>query len=686
VKSSHTFSEAEARVSELRREIEYHSRKYYDLDDPEISDAEFDLLMQELLVLENQFPELVTETSPSQRVGGTPAEGFNKVEHEIPMLSLSNAYSADDMREFDRRIRALVGQTVEYVCELKIDGLAVSMRYEHGRLVRGATRGDGEVGEDITTNIRTIRSLPLQLAQDITLEVRGEAYLSKRAFQRINQQREESGEQLFANPRNAAAGSLRQLDPAIAARRGLSVFVYALADTNDLTVAAHEQALAWMQSLGFPVNPTRVVLSDIEDVIAYIDSFAEKRRDLPYATDGMVIKVNDLEMQKALGFTAKSPRWAIAYKYAAEQAETRLRDIILSVGRTGAVTPTAVFDPVSLAGTTVSRASLHNEDLIRNKDIRVGDMIVVQKAGDIIPEVVKSLPEMRDGSEQEFAMPSLCPQCGEPLRRLPDESAWRCVNPTCPALIREGMIHFVSRDAMNIDGLGEQLITTLLEAGLIHDAADLYQLEKQALLKLERLGDKSTANLLNAIEVSKGNSLERLIFGLGIRLVGEKAAKTLAQHFIQMDALIHVSEADLIAIYEIGPKMAESIVQYFRSPGALQLIQRLQDYGVNMRYLGRVSPTEGDGGTEAPFAQMTFVLTGTLTHFDRKAATTLVESLGGKVTGSVSKHTDVLVAGEKAGSKLTKAQEIVTSGQNPNLRILDEEGFRALLRDHGLDA
>ncbi|MCL6548881.1 MAG: NAD-dependent DNA ligase LigA, partial [Alicyclobacillus sp.] len=581
---------ARLRVKELRQQIEYHNRRYYTLDDPEITDAEYDQLMRELTALEERYPELVTPDSPTQRVGGAVLEGFPKVRHEVPMLSLANAYGPEDLREFDRRVREAVKAPVRYVCELKIDGLAVSLRYEDGRLVRGATRGDGEIGEDITANIRTIRNVPLQLREPATVEVRGEAYMPKRAFERLNRVREQAGEALFANPRNAAAGSLRQLDPRVAASRGLAVTVYSVAEATRMRLASHSEALAYAARLGLPVSAETRVFDDIEEVIRHIESWAEARHELPYATDGMVVKVDDLKQQALLGFTAKSPRWAIAYKYSAEQAETVLREITLSVGRTGVVTPTAVFDPVQLAGTTVSRASLHNEDLIRERDIRVGDVIVVQKAGDIIPEVVRSLPEHRTGGEQVFTMPSLCPECASPLERLPDEVAWRCVNPACPAQIRERIIHFASRDAMNIEGLGEQWVAQLVSRGLIRDVADLYHLKHEQLLPLERMGERLASNLLASIERSKANSLERLLFGLGIRLVGEKAARTLAQRFGDIDAQMRADEEELVAIREVGPKMAASIRSYFRNPDAQHLIQRLKEAGVNTRYTGPARP------------------------------------------------------------------------------------------------
>lgn len=673
-------TEAKQRITALREEIQYHNHLYYNLDTSEIADTKWDALMQELQALEAQFPQLQSPDSPSRRVGGKPAEGFVKVRHEIPMLSLGNAFGPEDMREFDRRVRELAGGDVAYVCELKIDGLAVSLRYEGGLLVRGATRGDGETGEDITANIRTIQSVPLRLAEPITLEVRGEAYLPKPAFERLNALREARGEPLFANPRNAAAGSLRQLDPRVAAHRRLAVFVYSLAEADAPPQPSHSASLNWLGTLGLAVNPELAVYSDIEAVIAHIAAWGVKRHELPYATDGMVIKVDSLSLQRRLGFTAKSPRWAIAYKYAAEQAQTTLREIILTVGRTGAVTPSAVFDPVQLAGTTVSRASLHNEDLIRERDIRVGDIIVVQKAGDIIPEVVQALPERRTGDEIPFTMPHDCPQCGETLSRLPDESAWRCVNPACPAQIRERMIHFASRNAMNIDGLGEQWIAQLLGAGLIEDAANLYLLTTEQLLGLERMGEKSAANLVEAIAASKQNSVERLLFGLGIRLVGEKAARTLARHFETLDAIALASIEELVAVPEIGPKMAESIRTFFASPAAADLVRRLRGAGLNLRYLDARGPVAED----SPFNGKTVVLTGTLQFLDRKRAGEWIENLGGKVTSSVSKHTDILVAGEKAGSKRTKAEQLIASGDQPTLEIWDEAHFTQALQEAGI--
>ncbi|ACV57730.1 NAD-dependent DNA ligase LigA [Alicyclobacillus acidocaldarius] len=677
-KSALSLEEARARAKVLREQIEYHNRKYYLEDNPEISDAEWDALMRDLIELERKYPELVDPASPTQRVGAPALEGFAKVVHEVPMLSLANAYSTEDLLDWDRRVRQAVGDDVRYVCELKVDGLAVALRYQDGRLVLGATRGDGSVGEDITANIRTIRNVPLELSEPVSLEVRGEAYMPKREFMRLNELREQQGEPLFANPRNAAAGSLRQLDPAVAASRRLGVIVYQLVRAEAHGCETHSQALDYVARLGLPAHRERHVCANIEDVIAYIEAWADKRHELPYATDGMVVKVDSLALQARLGATAKSPRWAIAYKYAAEQAETTLRAIELNVGRTGVVTPTAVFDPVQLAGTTVSRASLHNEDLVREKDIRVGDVIVVQKAGDIIPEVIRSLPERRTEPLPEFRMPETCPQCGSRLVRLDGEVAWRCINPDCPALLREGLIHFCSRDAMNIEGLGEQWITVLLDRGLVRTHADLYRLRKADLVQLDRMGDKLADKLLHNIQESKRNSLERLLFGLGIRHVGEKAAKTLAEHFVTIDALMSASEEDLMAVPDIGPKVAQSIRQYFDTPRVRQLIQELKDLGVNMTYLGPQKVSDG------PLAGKTVVLTGVLQAADRKQATAWIEQMGGKVASSVSAKTDVLIAGDKAGSKLAKAQEILRNHPDAKLEIWDEAAFLRLVDEAGL--
>jgi DNA ligase (NAD+) len=650
-------SSYEKRIIELRQIINEHNHLYHVLDRPSITDYEYDRLLHELVQLETEHPEFITFDSPTQRVGAVPLPHFDKVDHRVPMLSLGNAFDESGLREFDRRVRAGSGvNEVSYVCEMKIDGLAVSLTYENGLFVRGATRGDGTTGEDITQNLRTIRSLPLRLKHPITLDVRGEAFLSHREFARINESREAKGEPLFANPRNAAAGSLRQLDPRIAAERALDVFLYGIGYIDGKELTSHSEGLDFLADCGFKVNPERRVVDSIDGVISFVNNWIGKRTSLPYDIDGIVIKVDNLEIQEQLGFTAKTPRWAIAYKFPAEEVVTTVEGILITVGRTGAVTPTAILKPVSLAGSIVKRATLHNEDIIREKGVLIGDHVILRKAGDVIPEIVAVLPERRTGDEIPFQMPTHCPECESELVRLDGEVALRCVNPTCPAHIREGMIHFVSRDAMNIEGLGEKVVAQLFEEKLIASVADMYTLDRNRLLQLERMGEKSVDNLLEAIEKSKENSLERLLFGLGIRLVGAKAAKLLAQEFGTMDRLMEATEAELTAIHEIGNKMAESIVTYFANPDVRGVIERLRQVGVNMEYKGIKAADLS--GIDSIFGGKTVVLTGTLESMDRKEAAARIESLGGKITGSVSKSTDILVAGDKAGSKLTKAEQL----------------------------
>lgn len=666
--------DAKKRMEQLYDDIETHNHRYYVLDDPLISDEEYDALMRELVQLEKDYPQWKKKHSPTERVGGEPLPHFTKVEHEIPMLSLGNAFNEQELRDFDRRVRqGLAGEDVQYVCELKIDGLAVSLTYREGEFFRGATRGDGTVGEDISHNLKTIRSIPLSLKQKVNLEVRGEAFMPKSEFERINQLKEAHGEPLFANPRNAAAGSLRQLDPKIAAERKLDIFLYGVARLEGVEAASHSESLAQLDALGLKTNPHRTVVRTVEDMVDFIKEWTENRAKLPYEIDGIVIKVDRFDQQRRLGTTAKSPRWAIAYKFPAEEAVTILHDIEVNVGRTGAVTPTALLEPVLLAGTTVKRASLHNEDLIREKDIRIGDHVVVKKAGDIIPEVIRALPEKRTGKEQIYRMPTHCPECESELVHLDGEVALRCINPQCPAHIKEGMIHFVSRDAMNIEGLGERIILQLYEHQLVRDVADLYFLKREDLLQLERMGEKSVDNLLRAIEASKGNSVEKLIFGLGIRFVGAKAARLLAQHFQALDRLMQANSEELQAIDEIGPRMAESIVEYFSLPEARETIARLKEAGVNMRYTGPM-PVQGEA-LDSLFAGKTVVLTGTLAQLTRGEAKAKLEALGAKVTGSVSRNTDIVIAGEKAGSKLDKARELGIEVWN------EEDMFKRLKQD-----
>lgn len=650
------MNDIKKRIEELNKMLHQYNYEYHVLDKPSVTDAEYDRLMQELIKLENEHPEYKSSSSPSQRVGGAPLDAFVKVDHTVPMLSLGNAFHAEDLKDFDRRVRQAVGDDVQYVCELKIDGLAVSLKYENGVFVRGATRGDGTTGEDITSNLKTIYSIPLKLKQEVNIEVRGEAFMPKKSFEALNQIKEQNGEEVFANPRNAAAGSLRQLDPKIAAKRNLDIFVYSIADVSELNIDSHSEGLDFLERLEFHTNPERRRFENINEVISFTESWIEKRPHLPYEIDGIVIKVDSLPKQEKLGFTAKSPRWAVAYKFPAEEVITKLLDIELSVGRTGVVTPTAILEPIRVAGTTVQRASLHNEDLIREKDIKIGDMVVVKKAGDIIPEVVNVLEDQRTGEERDFQMPTECPECESDLVRLEEEVALRCINPKCPAQIREGLIHFVSRNAMNIDGLGEKVITQLFKENLIVDVADLYQLKEEELLQLERMGQKSVENLLQAIDASKANSLERLLFGLGIRFVGAKAAKTLAQYFEVIERLQKATIEELINIPEIGEKMADSIASYFAKPEVSELIAELQAYGVNTTYKG--PKLKEHENIDSIFAGKTIVLTGKLEQLSREDVKKEIEELGGKVTGSVSKKTDLVIAGESAGSKLDKANEL----------------------------
>ena len=650
------MNDIEKRVAELNKLLHEYEHAYYVLDKPLVPDAVYDQLLHELIALEKENPSLIYPDSPTTRVGGTAVDGFKKVTHRFPMLSLSNAFGEEDLRDFDRKIRQAIGDNFSYVCELKIDGLAISLKYENGVFVQGATRGDGTVGEDITANLKTIRAIPLRLKEPVTIEVRGEAYMPKKSFETLNQKREENGEETFANPRNAAAGSLRQLDPKIAASRNLSTFIYAIGgDGEAYGIDSHAEMLDYLETLGFPSNKERQLCATIDDVLTFISKWTENRQNLPYEIDGIVVKVNRYAHQDELGFTAKSPRWAIAYKFPAEEVVTKILDIELTVGRTGVITPTAILEPVLVAGSIVGRASLHNEDLIREKDIRIGDTVIVHKAGDIIPEVVGVILEQRPEDAVPFEMPTHCIACESELVRIEGEVALRCVNPTCPAQIAEGIKHFVSRNAMNIDGLGEKVVEQLLRENYIKDVSDLYHLQVEQLVKLERMGEKSATNLVNAIERSKENSMERLLFGLGIRHVGEKAAKILSEQFETIDSLMEATEEQLTAIFEIGEKMADSVVTYFQQDEVKKLISRLKDVGVNMKYKGKKVQVEIG---ENPFAGKTIVLTGKLSQLTRNEAKAKIEELGGIVTGSVSKKTDLVIAGEDAGSKLTKAQEL----------------------------
>lgn len=650
------------KVEKLRNTLNQYNYEYHVLDQPSVPDAEYDKLLHELVQLEEQNPELITPDSPTQRVGGQAIDLFEKVVHSSPMLSLGNAFNEGDLRDFDKRIRQDVND-VSYVCELKIDGLAVSLHYENGLFVKGATRGDGTVGEDITHNLKTIKAIPLKLTEPVSLEARGEAFMPKASFEKVNELREKNGEELFANPRNAAAGSLRQLDPKIVAKRELSFFVYGFPTVEEFEIQKHSEALDYLQKLGFKTNTHRKTCYSIEEVLEYIEEWKEKRPSLPYEIDGIVIKVDEFSTQRKLGTTAKVPRWAIAYKFPAEEVVTKLVDIELSVGRTGVVTPTAILEPVRVAGTVVKRASLHNEDLIKEKDIRIGDTVVIRKAGDIIPEVVNVLLEKRTGEEQPFSMPTHCPSCEHELVRIQGEVALRCVNPFCPSQIREGLIHFASRDAMNIEGLGERVVAQLFDANLISTFTDLYKLTKEQLLSLERFGEKSAEKLISAIQSSKENSLEKLLFGLGIRHVGSKAAKTLSQHFQTIDALMDATVEDLTSVNEIGEKMAQSIKDYFDQEEVIEMISTFKALGVNTQYTGiQIENIDQN----SPFAGKTVVLTGKLEQMTRSEAKKQLEALGAKVAGSVSKSTDLVIAGEAAGSKLDAARKL-------NIEVWDED-------------
>lgn len=663
------MTEIEKRVAELNELLTTYGHAYYVLDKPAVSDAVYDQLLHELIALEEQNPSLIYPTSPTQRVGGEVLAGFTKVTHSTQMLSLSNAFNEADLRDFDRKIRQAIGDDFSYVCELKIDGLAISLRYEDGVFVQGATRGDGTTGEDITMNLKTIRAIPLRLNKPVSIEVRGEAYMPKKSFEGLNKKRAENGEELFANPRNAAAGSLRQLDPKIAGSRNLSTFIYSIAgDGESYGIDGHAEMLDYLAELGFPSNKEREACATIEEVLTFITKWTEERPNLPYEIDGIVIKVNRYAHQDELGFTAKSPRWAIAYKFPAEEVVTTLLDIELTIGRTGVITPTAILAPVLVAGSTVGRASLHNEDLIREKDIRLGDTVIVRKAGDIIPQVVGVILEQRPDSAMPYAMPTHCPACDSELVRLEGDVALRCVNPLCPAQIAEGVKHFVSRNAMNIDGLGEKVVEQLLREGYIHDVADLYLLRVEMLVELERMGQKSAKNLVDALEKSKDNSLERLLFGLGIRHVGEKAAKILAKEYETIDALMIATMDELTQIHEIGEKMAESVVAYFENEKIQLLIARLKELGINTTFKGKKVQVEA--GANA-FAGKTVVLTGKLEQLTRTEAKSKIEALGGIVAGSVSKKTDLVIAGEDAGSKLAKAESLGLEIWDEN-RLIDE--------------
>ena len=648
-----TLQEEQLRIIELVRQLNQYAHEYYVQDRPTVEDFVYDKLYQELVDLEAKHPRLIQEDSPTQRVGGIVSAGFEKVTHEIPLYSLNDAFSETDLIAFDRRVTRALGYAPRYMCELKIDGLSISLRYENGKFVRGATRGDGTIGENITENIKTVRSIPLELTQPYSMEVRGECYMPKASFVQLNQGREEAGLEVFANPRNAAAGSLRQLDSKVTAQRQLSSFIYTVADAGMLHVTNQEEALKELGTLGFKINPESRVCETIEEVWAYINEYQLTRSELPYDIDGVVIKVNEFTAQDNLGFTVRAPRWAIAYKFPPEEVETTIEAIEWTIGRTGVVTPTAVMTPVKVAGTTVSRASLHNRDYIEAKDIRLNDQVVIYKAGDIIPEVAYVITDKRPADSQVYDIPTRCPVCESELVHLAEEVALRCVNPKCPAQMKEGLNHFVSRNAMNIDGLGPRILEQLFEKNLVHDVADLYTLTESDFLQLDKVKEKSANNFLEAIQKSKENSAERLLFGLGIRHVGAKAAKILMEHFGDIVTLSQASKEDIANLYSIGQVIADSVVNYFDHDEVRELIAEFQAAGVNLRYLGK---TASDLATiDSVFKDKRIVLTGKLSHVTREEAKAKIENLGGTIVGSVSKKTDFVIAGEEAGSKLTKA-------------------------------
>lgn len=655
----------ENRIQELTEIINKANHDYYTLDNPTITDQEYDRYMEELQRLEEEYPQYRKADSPTQRVGSEVISEFKKVTHEIPMLSLGDIFNEDEIIEFDEKVKKVVPNP-KYVAELKIDGLSVSLLYRNGELVRAATRGDGVVGEDITHNAKTIKDIPLKIKQPIDIEVRGEIYMSKASFKKLN----ENGAN-FANPRNAAAGSVRQLDSKVAASRNLSNFIYHLPDPEDYDIHTHYDALNFMKELGFTVSPNNRKVNNIDELMDYINYWTKERPNLPYEIDGIVIKVNDLNDQKKLGYTARCPKWAIAYKFPAEEVLTKVRDIIFTVGRTGQVTPSAILEPVRVMGSLISKATLHNEDYVVSKDIRVGDTVSIKKAGDVIPEVVRSLPERRVGTEKKFEMIKNCPMCGSSLIRKEDESAYYCMNEHCPARWQEKLIHYTSRHALNIEGFGDRIIEDFYNLGFIKTYEDFYTLDnhKEDLMELEGYGSKKVNNLLTEIENSKNLSLERLLFGLSIRHVGQKTADILARNFKNIDNLMNASVEDIAAVKDIGMTIAKSVVKFFEDEGNKELIAHLKDFGVNMYYLKETSEEE------TLFTGKTFVLTGSLERFTRDEARERIEALGGTVSSSVSRKTDVVVAGSEAGSKLTKAEEL-------GITIWNEEKFINNLSRH----
>lgn len=663
-------AQAKRRMEELNQKTSYYAQKYYDEDKPEISDFEYDMLMLELRNLENQYPELISKKSYTQHVGGTVKSGFNKVEHEVPLLSMQDIFQLEEIEEYVGKIKKQAEENQiknqNFVVETKIDGLTASLEYKDGLFVRGSTRGNGLVGEDVTENLKTIKNIPQKLTEKINITVRGEVFISNRDFEKMNQEREENGEEIFANARNAAAGSLRQLDSSITKKRPLDMYVYNIQKIEGKKITSHYEALQYLEKLGFPVNPIKIFCTTVEEVKKAIHKIGEERDKLTFGIDGAVVKVDDLNFREILGNTAKNPRWQIAYKYPPEQKETKLIDIVCNVGRTGVITPLAILEPVQVSGSTISKTTLHNEDFIKEKEIKIGDTVVIQKAGDVIPEIVKVNKEKRTGQEKEFKMPDICPVCGAKTVREEGEAAVRCTGIECPAKLYRNLVHFVSREAMNIDGLGENIIDQLMDKKLIRNIADIYQLTFEDIASLKKNGTKFATNLVNAIENSKQNDLYRLITAFGIMHIGTKASKVLAKKFKNLDNLAKASLEELSEIEDIGPIMAESIVEFFSQEQTKDLIQKLKQAGVN-------TEAKDIEEIEERFSGKTFVLTGSLQNFTREEAADRIEKLGGKVSSSVSKKTSYLVAGEDAGSKLAKAKELGTT-------ILTEAEFLEMIK------
>ena len=657
--------QAKKRIEELNKLTSYHAKKYYDDDEPEISDFEYDMLMVELRNLEKEYPEFIKEESLTQHVGGTAKEGFEKIEHEIPLQSLQDIFNFEDLYAFDERIKKSI-ENVEYVVETKIDGLSVALEYENGEFIRGATRGNGFVGENITENLKTIKNIPKKLKEPINITVRGEVFIGKEEFEKLNQERQENEEPLFANARNAAAGSLRQLDSKITASRPLDIFIFNVQKCESKKFKSHHESLLYLEEIGFNVNPVKVLAKDIPEVIEEINKIGENREKLSFGIDGAVIKVDDLSQREILGTNYKTPKWAIAYKYPPEKKETKLKDIICQVGRTGVITPMAILEPVKVAGSTISKTTLHNEDFIKEKGLKIGDIVVIQKAGDVIPEIVEVNKSKRTGEEIEFEMPKVCPVCGALAVREEGESAVRCIGIECQAKLSRNIIHFVSREAMNIKGLGENIIQELLDKNLINNIADIYYLKQEDFESLKKDGKKFATNLIEAINASKNNEFERVLTGLGINHIGVKAAKALAKRFKNIENLINAEFEEINMIEDFGEIMAKSVYDFFKQEQTIDLINRLKQAGVNLE-------TIEDENIDDRFEGKVFVLTGTLDSFSRKEAEKIIESFGGKTSSSVSKKTDFVLAGEDSGSKLTKANEL-------GVKVITEEDFKNMIK------